>query len=62
VSYILDIKLPVGFGSKLLEGAIMAGVGGVFGWLGKQLCVVASRAFKAYFITRKSKSNVGKTK
>lgn len=60
VNYILDFKLPVGFESKLLEGAIMAGVGGVFGWIGKQICVVASRAFKTYFRTRKSKNNVGK--
>lgn len=62
VSYILDFRLPVGFESKLLEGAIMAGVGGVFSWLGKQLCVLASRAFRAYFKTSKSKRNVGKNK
>ena len=61
-SYILDIKLPVDFGSKLLEGAIMAGVGGFFSWMGKELFVLARRAFIAYFRTRKSKSNVGKTK
>lgn len=56
-SYILDIKLPVDFSSKLLEGAIMAGVGGFFSWMGKELFVLARRAFVAYFKTRKSQRN-----
>ena len=62
VSYLMDIRLPVDFSSKLLEGAIMAGVGGFFSWMGKELFVLARRAFIAYFKTRKSKSNVGKNK
>lgn len=57
VKLVLNIHLPLEFGSKLLEGAITAGVCGFFSWMGKELFMLARRAFLAYFKTRKSFRN-----
>jgi hypothetical protein len=62
VKYCINIHLPVDFGSKLLEGAITAGVCGFFSWAGKELWVIGKKAFIAYFKTRKSNKHVGKDK
>lgn len=51
--FVLNIHLPVDFSSKLLEGAITAAVCGSISWIAKEVCVVAKKAFIAYFKTRK---------
>lgn len=53
--FILNIHLPVDFLSKLVEGAVTAGVCGFAGIIGKELYVLAKRSIIAYFRTRKSK-------
>jgi len=52
---ILNVHLPIEFFSKLFESSITAAVCGLMGVAGKELWVVAKRAFVAYFKTRKSK-------
>lgn len=47
--FILNIHLPVDFLSKLVEGAVTAGVCGFAGIMGKELFKIARRAFFTYF-------------
>lgn len=47
--FILNIHLPADFLSKLMEGAITAGVCGFAGIMGKELFKVTRRAFFTYF-------------
>jgi hypothetical protein len=52
---VLNVHLPIDFISKLFESALTAGICGFIGVAGKELFVVAKRAFTAYFKKRKSK-------
>lgn len=53
--FVMNIHLPLDFLSKLVEGAITAGVCGFAGIFGKELFVIARRSVIAYFKTRKPK-------
>lgn len=55
--FILNFHLPLEFPSKLVEGGITAALCGFMGVAGKELWVVAKKAFIAYFKNRKSKNN-----
>jgi hypothetical protein len=55
VQYFLNIHLPTDFWSKLFEAGLTAGICGFIGMLGKELFIVARRAFIAYFRHRKKR-------
>lgn len=53
--YLMDVRIPIEFPSKLIESGITAAVCGLMGVVGKEIWVVGKRAFIAYFKKRKTK-------
>ncbi len=60
--YILNIDLPMDFGSKAVSGVLIAFLGGAAGYIGKEVVRVAWDSLKSYFKKSKSTNDVGQTK